>query len=121
MGITWMTTNTPRREKLVPQSLDLTHSPALMVLNTWGLTSLTIRATALLVMPRLNLHQDPLPHAPPQHLPQLPPGPQLLPKPPLPFYCCCYPSYPRELCPRCPSSGSLRWLLPLWIRWKLRR
>merc|ERR1712071_305988 len=102
---TWMITSTPRREKLEQPLLDLTHSPALMVLNISRITSLTIKVTVLLVMPKLkpllallqhppqHLLQHPLlplPEPLPQHpllplpepLPQHPPVHQLLPKPP---------------------------------------
>merc|ERR1712071_69688 len=91
---TWMITSTPRREKLEQPLLDLTHSPALMVLNISRITSLTIKVTVLLVMPKLKPLLALLQH-PPQHLlqhpllplpeplPQHPPVHQLLPKPPL--------------------------------------
>merc|ERR1712071_569025 len=101
---TWNTTSTPRKDKLVPLSLDLTHSLLLMV------------------MLPLNRPQDP-PQHPPLPLPQHPPLP-----PPSPSCCCCcsccacHPCHSRSVRSSCsrPSSTPERpvlfrkhWSLPI--------
>ena len=74
-----------------------------MVLSTLWLTSLTIKATALLVMPPSSPHQDPPLLAPPQHPPVLPPPPPS-----------SKPKLLSRLCPftpsQCNTSSSLRLL-----------
>merc|ERR1711973_26029 len=103
LDTTWMIMSTPRRDRLEPPSPDLTHSLPLMVLSTLSLTSLTIKATALLVMPPSSPHQDPPLLAPPQHPPVLPPPPPS-----------SKPKLLSRLCPftpsQCNTSSSLRLL-----------